>query len=526
MKDRTTTQIIAGTLARTPGGRFLVNMRIGGKLTLGFGIIVLLTLIVVGLSFLSDRQASSKIDTTSELRVPLALASSKAQADLLTMFSDVRGYLALGDDEYRTGYEDASAAFEADLVELERLLGQEDAATPELRARLDELQTAFNDWSELPDQLFDLRDDQLQREPALRILLQDASPQIASILVATDALIKSKEQQEPTTTNIEAVGDLAQFQSSFLSMVSGLRGYVTTGRRSFKFEYESNLDINQEAWDILTSDNTRFNLNQLEQIRTISVNRNAFLELTPEMIEAVEGERAREDLYLFRTEAVPLAEQILQLLNEITLNQQNLLQADLNQGNDQLAGAQQRNLVIGLVVVLVAAVLSFVIQRSIVGPIERLTAVANDIGQGKLTARAAVEANDEIGTLATTFNTMTGQLSETLDDLELRRREQAAIAEKLQQQNEYFAALHQTALGMISRLDLNELLEDLMTRVGQLLNTTHGFVYLTDTEVSGKLELKIGKGNLSTGGRANCEGRGRAWRSGLAIQRADDYRGL
>ena len=494
MKDRTTTQIIAQTLSHAPGGRFLVNMRIAGKLTLGFGIVVLLTLIVVGLSFLSSRQASSKIDTTSELRAPLALASSKAQADLLTMLSDVRGYLALGDNEYRTGYEGASTAFEADLVELERLLGQENAATPELRARLDELQTTFNVWSELPDQLFDLRDDQLQREPALRILLQDASPQIASILVATDALIKSKEQQEPTTASIEAVADLAQFQSSFLNMVAGLRGYVTTGRSSFKFEYESNLDINQEAWDNLTSDNTRFNLTQLEQLRTIGVNRNDFLEISPEMFEAVEGERAREDLYLFRTEAVPLAEQMLQLLNEITLDQQNLLQADLNQGNDQLVSAQQRNLAIGLVAVLVAVVLSFMIQRSIVGPIERLTAVANDIGQGKLTARAAVEANDEIGTLATTFNAMTGQLSDTLDDLELRRREQAAIAEKLQRQNQYFAALHQTALGMIGRLDLNDLLEDLMTRVVQLLNTSHGFVYLTDTETAGKLELKIGKG--------------------------------
>ena len=101
-------------------------MAIGGKLTLGFGIIVILTLIVVGLSFLSSRRASQKIDTTSQLRAPLALASSKAQADLLTMLSDVRGYLALGDPEYREGYSTASQAFEADLIELERLLSQND----------------------------------------------------------------------------------------------------------------------------------------------------------------------------------------------------------------------------------------------------------------------------------------------------------------------------------------------------------------------------------------------------------------
>ena len=45
--------------------------------------------------------------------------------------------------------------------------------------------------------------------------------------------------------------------------------------------------------------------------------------------------------------------------------------------------------------------------------------------------------------------------------------------------NQYMAALHETALGLIKRLDLNELLQTLINRAIQLMDTKHGFLFLT-----------------------------------------------
>jgi CHASE3 domain sensor protein len=89
--SRTFTQIIGIVFSRLPGGRFFAYMSIGGKLTVGFGILVMLTLLIVGLSFLSSDTASQKIETTYQLRAPLALASAQAQANLRTMLAGVRG---------------------------------------------------------------------------------------------------------------------------------------------------------------------------------------------------------------------------------------------------------------------------------------------------------------------------------------------------------------------------------------------------------------------------------------------------
>jgi signal transduction histidine kinase/CheY-like chemotaxis protein/HPt (histidine-containing phosphotransfer) domain-containing protein/PAS domain-containing protein len=82
---------------------------------------------------------------------------------------------------------------------------------------------------------------------------------------------------------------------------------------------------------------------------------------------------------------------------------------------------------------------------------------------------------------------------------DITERKQAE--EAVRQQNAYLAALHDTALGLISRLDVSELLETLVVRAGQLLGTSHGFIYLVEPfdaapndDENVVLERKVGVG--------------------------------
>ena len=480
------------------GSRLFKNLRIGGKLTIGFGLLGALTLLVIGLSYLGSYQATLNINRTGDVRVPAALASASAQANLLRMQADVQAYLALGDRAYRESYEQARQAFEDDLAELDDLGRRHEASVsnPDFDRRLNALRSAYTQWSALPEQLFDLRDDQLMREPALRLLIEEANPLIVPILVDINAIISTQRQREPSAENMALLGDMANFQASFFAMVAGLRGYVTTGRNSFQFEYTSNLTVNNSAWEQLVRQQDRLEATQRDKLQSIRQAREAFLALPDQMFEAVRGEHAREDLYLFRTEAVPLVDNTLQLLNELTAAEQALLQADLDEGREQLATAQWQTVAGGTVALLLGLVLAFVFRENIAGPVRRLTAVAERIGAGDLAAQAPVESGDEIGTLAVTFNQMTRRLSETRNDLEQRRSDLQVTAETLRRQNEYLAALQETSLGLMSRLDLSELLEALVTRAGHLLEAPHGLVYLA--EPGGEaLERKVGVGVFS-----------------------------
>jgi PAS domain S-box-containing protein len=144
-----------GILGRLPGARLLNDLSIGNKLNIGFGMLVGLTLLVVGLGFLGSRGAIQDIQRTTYLRAPIALASTRAQVNLLRMQTSVRGYLALGDPQYRDDYQEARQAFEANLAGLEAL--QADEGDEDLH-RLNELAATFQEWSTLPERLFELHD--------------------------------------------------------------------------------------------------------------------------------------------------------------------------------------------------------------------------------------------------------------------------------------------------------------------------------------------------------------------------------
>jgi len=68
-----------------------------------------------------------------------------------------------------------------------------------------------------------------------------------------------------------------------------------------------------------------------------------------------------------------------------------------------------------------------------------------------------------------------------------------ASKHELQQQNAYLTALHETALGLIDRLDKKELLEVILHRACLLTGTEHGYIYLLDSDRR-EMEIRVGMG--------------------------------
>ena len=454
---------------------FARQLSIGGKLSVGFGLLVALTLLVILFSYLGGSRAADSIERTGEARAPTNRAVVSARANLQQMLSDVQAYLALGDPLYRAHYDEARRAFEDDLTTLEQLEANGESS---LSAPLGELRAAYSAWQPLPERLFELRENQLEREPALRILIEDANPLIAAMLNEINSMIETQRGRPATAANMQLLADMGAFQASSYAMVAGLRGYATSGRGNFKFEYSANATINADTWERLLAQREQLEPNQEPHLDALDDARTRFLALPPLMFQAIEGERAREDLYLFQTEAAPAAETMLDVLARVSAEQQALLERDLTEGSEGLADARWQTLVGGGIALGLAILLALLIRESIAGPVRRLTLAAERVGAGDLAARATVESGDEIGRLAGAFNSMTERLGSTLDDLESRRQEVQTAAETLGRQNAWLEALHETTLGIVNHLELGELLETILTRAGELLDAPHGYVYL------------------------------------------------
>jgi signal transduction histidine kinase/CheY-like chemotaxis protein/HPt (histidine-containing phosphotransfer) domain-containing protein len=82
----------------------------------------------------------------------------------------------------------------------------------------------------------------------------------------------------------------------------------------------------------------------------------------------------------------------------------------------------------------------------------------------------------------------------TLRDVRERRRAEEA----LRRQNAYLAALHETTLDLMNRLQQSDLLEAVLVRAGTLLDAPHGFLYQGDAEAS-EAERMVGLGHFGHG---------------------------
>lgn len=147
-----------------------------------------------------------------------------------------------------------------------------------------------------------------------------------------------------------------------------------------------------------------------------------------------------------------------------------------------LAAVNQSLWIAGVLVILIAGLMSLIFARRMTSPIQHMTRAAKQISAGKLDERIPVETRDEIGELAASFN----QMAESLEkNRQMNRQLLAGIAHELKtpltiiQGNleaildgvqdatpEKIAALH-TETALLNRL-VNDLRDLTLAEAGQL----------------------------------------------------------
>ncbi|MGB0563064.1 MAG: ATP-binding protein [Spirulinaceae cyanobacterium] len=391
------------------------QLSIGHQLRVGFGVVVGLTFLVVGRSYLSTVHSTRYIQQTQQIRVPTVLASESAQTNLLQMQSDVRGYLATGESEFRSRYQAARQAFEQDLEQMVKLAAQQpDLVDAQI---LTDIQAAYQQWSLLPDQLFALHDNVLDNQPAFDQLDQ-AETKILQILNLVTAIQEEQSQRAGIRADNALLQDLTDFKTAFALMVGAVQSYLGTVEPSFRFDYVQYNTDTQAAWEQIVTQQAQLTPSQREHFTELESLYTTFAPLPPQLFDIVEGDRAREDLYLFRTEAEPLASQMIEALSALVAEQQQRLEQELAISRNSLVATQWQTLGVGLLALLAGLGLAYTLQQRIAQRLTQLIERTAQISQGDFETRVAMAGNDEISTLATTFNEMTAYLRQFRQDLQ------------------------------------------------------------------------------------------------------------
>jgi putative methionine-R-sulfoxide reductase with GAF domain len=154
---------------------------------------------------------------------------------------------------------------------------------------------------------------------------------------------------------------------------------------------------------------------------------------------------------------------------------------------EALAPALSAMYVLGVIILgtlLVSIIIGVLSVRQIVRPIEALASTAGLITAGDLSQRAVVTNEDEIGTLAKTFNSMTDQLQKTLADLEQRVTERTKA----------LTTSNEVSRRLSTILDEKQLVKAVVEQVQDAFDFYHVHIYLRD-EASGDFIMAGGTGD-------------------------------
>jgi PAS domain S-box-containing protein len=85
------------------------------------------------------------------------------------------------------------------------------------------------------------------------------------------------------------------------------------------------------------------------------------------------------------------------------------------------------------------------------------------------------------------------ELLEQIQELSRQSQKLIAAEQAIQRRNEQLRVLHETALGLLDKIDREELLHTILDRATQLAETQHGYIYLFDP-VADRMVIRVGMG--------------------------------
>jgi signal transduction histidine kinase len=201
-------------------------------------------------------------------------------------------------------------------------------------------------------------------------------------------------------------------------------------------------------------------------------------------------------LELQRSQAEPVAEDILRLTRELATTTESLAQSTILQSSTAFADSQFLFIAVAAGSILLALLLGYLISWSLIGPIRGMEARLAAIASGDFSGHVNVANRDELGALAANINAMNDELGRLYKELDTASRHKSEFLASMSHELRtplnaiigFSQVLRQQMFGELNEKQ-QEYLDDILSSGQHLLNLINDILDLAKVE-AGRMELQ------------------------------------
>ena len=411
------------------------NMKIATKISLGFGLIIVLLVSLVSVTIVEVKKTSEINKKVLDLRVPTAMSSLEMINGMNHSLAALRGWIILGKDKFKNERDIAwSKEIEPALSKMTKF--SQNWTNPANIERLKKIKLHVQDFKKYQKEIEDIAHD-INNQPALKILFKDAAPQ-ASVLVSNITTIIDLELKQPSSLERkQLLGMMADVRGTTGLALANIRAYLLSGDEKFKKLFDKVWAKNTRRFEDLTKQSKLLTTAQKNAFNTFSKARKVFNPLPPKMFQIRAGNDWNLANNWLGSKAAPTAFKIKTQLDAMILNQKSLMDKDV------MAAASETDFLITLEYILLALglilslIITLVIRKNIVSSIDTfqqgLLGFFKYLNKESSDTTLLPESKDEIGVMAKVVNE---NIIKSKEGLELEKAlidESSAVMSEIQQ---------------------------------------------------------------------------------------------
>ncbi len=403
------------------------------KIWIGFGLILLILLINVAISYFNLNDARRTVSSLTDESQPLVIEAQRFNEYLGNYSNGISNFLMTGEDRYRQDFQ--NYRWEAG-ESLKRMLELKKARqSTELQALIRSMQQQLEEAGGHEENILKLARNPIDNEPALAFAGEVINPRTINVLAALSNMVESEKDEGGGEERLDWYNHLHETRYNMQKMMTALRLYITNPNEATRENMLAAFDQVMKLIEGMDRYQDLFTFEQEEGLAQIREAVDGARDILQQLIDKNESPQRRMDVYLLKQMIVPILRSLndkIDALVERETESMETLSHQLQASVDTGLKAQLSLAGIGLVL---GVLIAFVISRMVTLPLNQTVAALEDVaeGDGDLTRRLDVRAQDEFGRLADAFNRFSAKLQQLMKEVSASSRQLAESSGSMSQ---------------------------------------------------------------------------------------------